>query len=92
MKILIDTNIVIRSLINPDNKFGEILLNPKPDFEFIAPAFLRQEYYLHRDKVLRYTKCNFNEFRELEFCIFDSIHFIDEKLVPQNIIEPHTNL
>lgn len=85
MKIIVDTNIIIRSLINPGNKFGEILLNPKPGVEFIAPAYLREEYYNHREKVLSFTKYNFNEFRELEFCIFDTIHFVSEKLLPLEI-------
>jgi len=79
VKIIIDTNIVIRSLINPGNKYGNILLNPLNIFEFIALAWLRQEYFLHREKVLQYTKCSFNEFRELEFCVFDAIHFITEE-------------
>jgi len=92
VKIIVDTNIIIRSLINPGNKFGEILLNPRPGVEFIAPAYLREEYYNHRVKVLSFTKYSFNEFRELEFCIFDSIHFISEKLLPFEVAEASMSL
>ena len=43
MKIIVDANIVFSGILNTNGKIGDLLINSKKQFEFIAPDFLRTE-------------------------------------------------
>jgi predicted nucleic acid-binding protein len=85
VKIVVDTSIFISVLINPRNDIGEILLNPSSDCEFASPELLRSEYFRHRKKVLKFTKMDLPELREIEFILFDAITFLSPETIPLQI-------
>lgn len=73
------------ALINPENEIGEILLNPSSGTSFIAPELMRTEYFKHKKKVLKYSKMDLLELREIEFILFDAIEFLSIDTIPLEI-------
>lgn len=53
MNLVVDTNIVFSSLINPNSNIGEILLNPSFNLSFFAPVLLSQELDKYYQKLLK---------------------------------------
>jgi predicted nucleic acid-binding protein len=86
VKIVVDTNIVFSGLLNSSSKIGKILINSSHHFEFYTCDFLRYELLKHRNKLLKRTKLNTEELEELELLITSNITFINEALIPVNII------
>jgi predicted nucleic acid-binding protein len=43
VKIIVDANIVFSGILNSHGKIGDLLINSKNHFNFIAPEFLRYE-------------------------------------------------
>ena len=86
MKIIVDTNIVFSAILNSNNRIGKILLNSKEHFQFFTCNYLRIEIQRHRNKLLKITKLTEDQLSELEELITQHITFIDERLIPQDIL------
>lgn len=86
MKIVVDTNIVFSAILNSNSRVGKILLNSKGHFQFFTCSYLKVEIQRHRNKLLRITKLTENEIIELEELVTGKITFIDERLIPQDIL------
>ena len=63
----------------------KILLNPASGIRFIAPELMRAEYFKDKKKVLKYSKIDLLELREIEFILFDSIEFLSIDTIPLEI-------
>ena len=86
MKIIVDTNIVFSAILNSNSRIGKILLNSKEHFQFFTCNYLRTEIQRHRNKLLKLTKLTEDQLSELEDLITQHINFIDERLIPQDIL------
>ncbi len=86
MKIIVDTNIVFSAILNSNSKIGKILLNSKEHFQFYSCDYLRTEIRKHRNKILKLTKQPEADLAELEELITHKIVFINEQLLPQELI------
>ena len=86
MKIIVDTNIVFSAILNSSSRIGKILLNSKEHFQFFTCNYLRVEIQRHRNKLLKITKLSEAQLTELEELITQKITFIDERLIPQDIL------
>ena len=86
MKIIVDTNIVFSAILNSNNRIGKILLNSKEHFQFFTCNYLRTEIQRHRNKLLKLTKLTEDQLSELEDLITQHITFIDERLIPQDLL------
>ena len=86
MKIIVDTNIVFSAILNSNSRIGKILLNSKEHFQFFTCNYLRTEIQRHRNKLLKLTKLTEDQLSELEDLITQHITFIDERLIPQDIL------
>ena len=86
MKIVVDTNIVFSAILNSSSRIGKILLNAKEHFQFYTCDYLRVEIQRHRNKLLKLTKLTDNELTELEGLVTGNIIFIDERLLPQELL------
>ena len=86
MKIIVDTNIVFSALLNSNSRIGKILLNSKEHFQFFTCNYLRIEIQRHRNKLLKITKLTEDQLSELEELVTQHITFIDERLIPQDIL------
>ena len=86
MKIIVDTNIVFSAILNSNSRIGKILLNSKEHFQFFTCNYLRTEIQRHRNKLLKLTKLSEDQLSELEDLITQHITFIDERLIPQDLL------
>lgn len=86
MKIIIDTNIVFSAILNSNSKIGKILLNAKKYFQFYSCDYLRIEILRHRKKLMKLTKLTEVDLAELEELITHKITFINERLIPQDLL------
>lgn len=86
MKIIVDTNIVFSAILNSSSRIGKILLNSKEHFQFYTCDYLRMELQRHRNRLLKLTKLMDNELTELEGLVTSNIIFIDERLLPQELL------
>jgi predicted nucleic acid-binding protein len=87
VKIIVDTNIVFSAILNSSGKIGKILLNAKDHFQFYSCDFLRVEITKHKDRLLQLTKLSEKELSELENLVTGNITFINEGLIPSEIIK-----
>ena len=86
MKIIVDTNIVFSAILNSSNRIGKILLNSKKHFQFYTCNYLQTEIQRHRNRLLKLTKLTDTELTELEGLVTSNITFIDERLLPQELL------
>lgn len=87
MKIIVDTNIVFSGILNSSGKIGKILLNAKSHFQFYSCDFLKVEISKHKGRLLQLTKLSEDELNELEDLVTCNITFINEGLIPSEIIK-----
>jgi len=85
-KIIVDTNIIFSSILNPDSKIGRIIIGSRIHFQFYTCDFLKAELLKHKKKILKLTHLSTNELDELEFLLTKNINFINEELIPKQII------
>ena len=86
MRIIVDTNIVFSAILNSSSRIGKILLNSKGHFQFYSCDYLRTEIQKQRSKLLKLTKLTENKLSELEVLVPHNITFIDERLLPQELL------
>lgn len=86
MKIIVDTNIVFSAILNSNSRIGKILLNSKEHFQFYTCSYLKVEIQRHRNKLLKITKLTEGQLLELEELVTQHITFIDERLIPQDLL------
>lgn len=86
MKIIVDTNIVFSAILNSSSRIGKILLHSKSHFQFFTCNYLRNEVQRHRSKLLKLTRLTEAELTELETLVTQNITFIDERLLPQELL------
>jgi len=86
VKIIVDTNIIFSAILNSSSRIGKILLNAKEHFQFYTCDYLRVEIQRHRNKLLKLTKLTDDELKELEELVTSNIIFIDERLLPQELL------
>lgn len=86
MKIIVDTNIVFSAILNSNSRIGKILLNSKEHFQFFSCNYLLAEIKRHRNKLLKLTKLTDYDLSELEELMIKNISFIDERLLPQELL------
>lgn len=86
MRIIVDTNIVFSAILNSNSRIGKILLNSKAHFQFYSCNYLRTEIQRHHSKLLKLTKLTESKLDELKGLITHNITFIDERLLPQELL------
>ncbi|MEO6851724.1 MAG: PIN domain-containing protein [Mucilaginibacter sp.] len=81
MKILVDANIVFSGIINSDGKIGDLLINSKKHFDFIAPEFLRFEIKNKYSRLQAISGLSIEQIEEAEYQICKNITFISEEQI-----------
>ena len=81
MKIIVDANIVFSGILNSNGKIGDLLINSKKHFSFIAPDFLREEIRRHYTKLCKISGLVIDKIQESEFQICKDITFISEEQI-----------
>jgi predicted nucleic acid-binding protein len=81
VKIVVDANIVFSGILNSNGKIGDLLINSRKMFLFIAPDFLRWEISLHHNKLVKISGLSLEQILEAEYQIYKSISFISEEQI-----------
>ncbi len=81
MRFIIDANMVFSGILNTNGKIGDLLINSKPYFTFIAPDFLRTEIKNHYPRLVAISGLTIEEVQEAEFHLYKDIHFISEEQI-----------
>jgi predicted nucleic acid-binding protein len=81
MRIIVDANIVFSGILNSTGNIGNLLINSKHVFNFIAPNFLRKEIRLHYPKLIDISQLPFEQILEVEDRVCKSITFISEEQI-----------
>ena len=84
MKVIVDANIVFSGILNSNGKIGDLLINSKKYFDFIAPDFLRTEIYKHHSRLSKISGMTTEQVREAEFQICKDIIFISEEQIKES--------
>ncbi len=78
MKIVIDTNILISTLMKSDGVVGSILFRELKDFEKISCYYLYVELFSKKDRILKISKLEESELLELLYLVIKQVNFINE--------------
>jgi predicted nucleic acid-binding protein len=81
VKVIVDANIVFSGILNSNGKIGDLLINSKKHFDFIAPDFLRGEIYKHHSRLSKISGMTIEQIREAEFQICKDVTFISEEQI-----------
>ena len=81
MRFIIDANMVFSGILNTNGKIGDLLINSKPYFTFIAPEFLRTEIRTHYPRLIKISGLTIEEVQEAEFHLYKDIRFISEEQI-----------
>ena len=81
MKIIVDANIVFSAILNTNGKIGDLLINSKEHFDFIAPDFLRREIRKHYVRLCKISGLSIDQVQESEFQVCSDITFISEEQI-----------
>lgn len=81
MRFIIDANIIFSGILNCYGKIGDLLINSKEYFDFIAPDFLRSEIRNHYSRLIKISGLTIDDIQEAEFQLYKNIHFISEEQI-----------
>jgi predicted nucleic acid-binding protein len=83
MNLIIDTNIVFSTLLNPNSIIGDLLLNYQDSVKFYAPELLIEEIERYSDKIEKYSKLNSAQLYICKSLLIKSIQFVSEELISE---------
>lgn len=81
MNLIIDTNIIISSLITPRSNLSKLIFHDLVGSRIIAPSFMFEEILNKYDKLLRSTKLTDEQLKELIYLLLKRVDFIDNDLI-----------
>ncbi|MDB5088313.1 MAG: putative nucleotide-binding protein [Mucilaginibacter sp.] len=81
MNLIVDTNIVFSTLLNPHSAIGEILMNIQDEFTFFAPELLKEELKRYGPKIATYTKLDSKTLSDIEKLVLSTINFVSEESI-----------
>lgn len=76
MKIIIDTNIIFSSLLNPKSTISDLILNSTNTFEFYSPSIMLSELSKHKNKLLKISGLINDELEELKIYLLKNVHLL----------------
>lgn len=83
MNLVVDTNIVFSTLLNPHSAIEEILMNIQDDFTFFAPELLKEELRRYAPKIVTYSKLDQKSLSDLKELVLSTITFVSEELISE---------
>jgi predicted nucleic acid-binding protein len=81
MKLVLDTNILISTLMKSDGVVGGILLRDLQDVEKLSCYFLYVEIFSKKDKILKISKLDEKDLLELLYLVIKQVNFINENQI-----------
>ena len=78
MKFVVDTNILISTLMKSDGVVGGILLRDLREFEKLSCYYLYVEIFSKKEKILKISKLEEKDLLELLYLVIKQVNFINE--------------
>ena len=76
MRLVVDSNILLRCLLRFEGRVSELYLNPPEELELFGPERLVAELSLHRPKVVKYTGGSPARIAELEEMLMSHVTIV----------------
>ena len=76
MNFIVDANIVFSAILNTEGKIGDLLINSKEYFDFIAPDFLQTEIRKYHGRLAAISGMTLKEVKESEAQVTIEIRFV----------------
>jgi predicted nucleic acid-binding protein len=83
VNLVVDTNIVFSTLLNPHSAIGEVLMNVQDGFTFFAPELLKEELEKYTPKIAAYSKLDQKELSAIKSLVLSTISFVSEELISE---------
>jgi predicted nucleic acid-binding protein len=83
VNLIVDTNIVFSTLLNPHSTIGEILMNIQDEFTFFAPELLKEELKRYASKIAIYSKLDSKTLSDIEKLVLSTINFVSEESISE---------
>jgi predicted nucleic acid-binding protein len=90
MIIVIDTNIIISAILNPQGVIGLRIIYPSDKVIFLAPEYVKKEIWKHKDRIKKIGNFTEPDFEEILFVLFGRINFYSEDIFSE-YIKNHAN-
>lgn len=87
MNIIIDANLVFSSLIKPDGRIAEILLNPSFNFNRYSCYYLYVEIFNHKEKMLEISGLDEIDLIDNLYRVMKKITLINEETIPAPVFK-----
>ncbi len=87
MKIVVDSNIVFSAILNTQSRIGQLLITGSKYFEFYSVALLKEEILHHKEKILKITGYNENQFDCAYHSIISHIIFLDDVIIKDESVD-----
>jgi predicted nucleic acid-binding protein len=81
VNLIVDTNIVFSTLLNPYSAIGEILMNVQDEFTFFAPELLKEELKRYTPKITAYSRLDPETLANIEELVLSIINFVAEQSI-----------
>jgi len=81
VNLVVDTNIVFSTLLNPKSPIGEIMMNIQDDFTFFAPELLKDELKKYSSKIASYSKLDQISLSKIETLVLNNLKFVPENKI-----------
>lgn len=81
MIVVVDTNIIFSALLNPKGTISDLLFNSEASFTFVAPDFINVELDKYEEKIIKYSKLNVKELKELRALLMKKIQLINHNFI-----------
>ena len=92
MKITVDSNIVFSAILNTRSNIGQILTIGSKYFDFYTIDLLKTEILNHKTKIKKITGFSDADFYETYNLVNSKIRFVDDKLIPEDVLKLAYNL
>lgn len=81
MIIVVDTNILISSIITPGNKISEILFSPLPTIQLVSANYAVDEINQHEEKIVKSSKLSLTDVRRAVQGLVKQVEFFEETII-----------
>ncbi|MEY4540668.1 MAG: hypothetical protein RLZZ306_2425 [Bacteroidota bacterium] len=86
-KLIVDANILMSTLITQQGKVAHTFLKLAKEYQLVSCQFLYIELFKHKDRILKASKLEENEFLDYLLSVLNNIEFISEILIPEDVIK-----
>ncbi len=81
MKIVVDTNILISTLVKSDGAIGQLLIQELDKYEVLSCYYLYIEIFDKKEKIKKYSKLLEVELLDLLYIVLKKVNFINENQI-----------